>query len=225
MSGDRIGQETIEANGHTARALPGAGVRGRRGGADAPTTKYGERAGGLAKCAAVKAGVADAEGVEGRAFVIMWAIGMREEGRDEFSSTGALAVGTTAKRQAYRLQVEFRDYGPSTTRRRGRACRLSGRTLPASSGTIRPRSLLRCFRFIRKPSGARGIPAEVAKNKRDHRVYLASMEASLLREQLLARAARTTSSSRRPRRQWDRSRFGDRVWRKSVAAAARQMAR
>jgi hypothetical protein len=66
------------------------------------------------------------------------------------------------------------------------------------------------------------IPAELAKNRREHRVYLTSVEVSLLREQLLARAPGTALVFPTPEGgQWDRSRFGDRVWRKSVAAAAR----
>ena len=53
-------------------------------------------------------------------------------------------------------------------------------------------------------------------------MYLTSVEVSLLREQLLARAPRTNLVFPTPEgTQWDRSRFGDRVWRKSVAAAAR----
>ena len=71
-------------------------------------------------------------------------------------------------------------------------------------------------------SGTMAIPAELAKNRREHRVYLTSVEVSLLREQLLARAPRTNLVFPTPEGgQWDRSRFGDRVWRKSVAAAAR----
>ena len=68
--------------------------------------------------------------------------------------------------------------------------------------------------------GTMAIPADLAKNKREHRVYLTSVEVALLREQLLARAPRTNLVFPTPEGgQWDRSRFGDRVWRKSVAAA------
>jgi integrase len=41
--------------------------------------------------------------------------------------------------------------------------------------------------------GTMAIPAELAKNKREHRVYLTSVEVSLLREQLLARAPTSCS--------------------------------
>ena len=71
-------------------------------------------------------------------------------------------------------------------------------------------------------NGTMPIPAELAKNRREHRVYLTELEVSLLREQLMARAPGTrlvfpTAEGR----QWDRSRFRDRVWLKSVGAAAR----
>ncbi len=70
--------------------------------------------------------------------------------------------------------------------------------------------------------GTMPIPAELSKNKRDHRVYLTSVEVALLREQLLARAPGTAlvfpnDSGER----WNRSRFGEQVWRKAVKAAAK----
>lgn len=52
--------------------------------------------------------------------------------------------------------------------------------------------------------------------------FLTSVEVALLREQLLARAPGTTLVFPTPEGgSWDRFRFGDRVWRKSIAAAAR----
>ena len=69
--------------------------------------------------------------------------------------------------------------------------------------------------------GTMAVPAELAKNKREHRVYLTSMEVGLLREQLLARAPRTNLVFPTPEGgSWNRFRFGDRVWRKSIAGAA-----
>jgi integrase len=71
-------------------------------------------------------------------------------------------------------------------------------------------------------SGTMPIPAELAKNRREHRVYLTAVEVALLREQLLARAPGTSLVFPTPEgRQWDRARFRDRVWVKSFAAAAR----
>ncbi len=71
-------------------------------------------------------------------------------------------------------------------------------------------------------NGTMPIPAELAKNKREHRVYLTAVEVALLREQMMARAPGTPLVFPTPEGgQWDRSRFRDRVWLKSVAAAAR----
>jgi integrase len=66
------------------------------------------------------------------------------------------------------------------------------------------------------------IPAELAKNRRDHRVYLTSVEVGLLREQLMARAPGTRLVFPNAKGEaWDRSRFGEQVWRKGVEAAAK----
>lgn len=70
-------------------------------------------------------------------------------------------------------------------------------------------------------AGTMAIPGELATNKREHRVHLTSVEVSLFREQLLARAPGTNLVFPTPEGgSWNRWRFGDRVWRKSVAAAA-----
>lgn len=70
--------------------------------------------------------------------------------------------------------------------------------------------------------GTMPIPAELSKNRREHRVYLTRTEISLLREQLLARPAgtRLVFPNRRGE-QWDRSRFREQVWTKAVEAAAK----
>jgi len=65
------------------------------------------------------------------------------------------------------------------------------------------------------------IPAGLAKNKREHRVYLTSVEVSLLREQLLARVGTTRLVFPNAKgEEWDRSRFREQVWLRSVEAAA-----
>ena len=69
-------------------------------------------------------------------------------------------------------------------------------------------------------AGTITIPAALAKRRRDHRVYLTALEASLLREQLLVRAAATqlvfpTVEGHK----WKANRFRDRVWVRSVEAA------
>ena len=72
------------------------------------------------------------------------------------------------------------------------------------------------------PATSQRRSPELAKNKREHRVYLSSVEVSLLREQLLARAPGTNLVFPTPEGgSWNRFRFGDRLWRRSVAAAAR----
>jgi integrase len=71
-------------------------------------------------------------------------------------------------------------------------------------------------------AGTMPIPAELSKNKREHRVYLTSTEVALFREQLMARRGGTALVF--PNScggAWDRSRFREQVWSKSVAAAAR----
>lgn len=69
--------------------------------------------------------------------------------------------------------------------------------------------------------GAIDVPAALAKNRRDHRIYLTDLEVALFREQLLARAAGTplvfpTVTGRR----WTRSGFRERAWTKGVDTAA-----
>lgn len=57
------------------------------------------------------------------------------------------------------------------------------------------------------------IPARLAKRRREHRIYLTEIEASLLREQLLARAAGTSLVFPTPEgTRWTANRFRDRVW-------------
>ena len=83
------------------------------GGEDAAAAKYGERAERLGKWTAVKAAVRlTPKASRVAAFVIMWAIAMREEGRDEFSITEYQRFWNEGERQAYRLQVEFRELWP-----------------------------------------------------------------------------------------------------------------
>jgi hypothetical protein len=83
------------------------------GGEEAAAAKYGERAERLGKWTAVKAAVRlTPKASRVAAFVIMWAIAMREEGRDEFSITEYQRFWNEGERQAYRLQVEFRELWP-----------------------------------------------------------------------------------------------------------------
>ena len=69
-------------------------------------------------------------------------------------------------------------------------------------------------------AGTLTVPAELAKNRKDHRVYLSSVEAGLLREQLLARAPGTRLVFPTPTGlQWTRSGFRERVWVPAVKLA------
>ena len=71
-------------------------------------------------------------------------------------------------------------------------------------------------------NGTMPIPAELAKNRREHRVYLNDIEIALFREQLMARAPGTRLVFPTVEgKQWDRARFRDRVWLKCVQAAAK----
>ena len=66
------------------------------------------------------------------------------------------------------------------------------------------------------------IPAELSKSKREHRVYLTATEVALFREQLMARPTGTALVfPNAGGGQWDRSRFREQAWLKSVAAASR----
>jgi hypothetical protein len=70
------------------------------------------------------------------------------------------------------------------------------------------------------------VPAWLSKNGRAHRVYLTNLEVGLFREQLVARAASASLVfSTVTGQEWNKSGFGERVWRKSVAAAARHRTR
>lgn len=72
-------------------------------------------------------------------------------------------------------------------------------------------------------AGAVDVPAELAKNRRDHRIYLTELEVALFREQLLARAAGTQLVFPTPTgRPWTRSGFRERAWTKGVKAAAKK---
>jgi hypothetical protein len=83
------------------------------GGEEAAAAKCGQRAERLGKWAAVKGAVKlTPKASRVAACVIMWAIGMREEGRDEFSITEYQRFWNESERQAYRLQVEFRELWP-----------------------------------------------------------------------------------------------------------------
>jgi integrase len=66
------------------------------------------------------------------------------------------------------------------------------------------------------------VPAALAKNRRDHTVYLTGIEAKLFQEQLSVRAPGSSLVFPTPTgRQWTRSGFRGRVWVPAVAAATK----
>jgi len=68
------------------------------------------------------------------------------------------------------------------------------------------------------------VPAALAKNRRDHVVYLTRVETRLFREQLLTRASGTGLVFPTPTgRRWTRSGFRERVWVAAVEAATRSI--
>jgi hypothetical protein len=84
-----------------------------QGGIDAAVDKYGPRAERLSKWAAVKVTARvtpKASRVAG--FIVMWAVAMMEEGRDEYSITEYERYWSEGERQTYRLQKEFRELWP-----------------------------------------------------------------------------------------------------------------
>lgn len=69
-------------------------------------------------------------------------------------------------------------------------------------------------------AGTLTVPTHLAKNRKEHRVYLTSVETQLLREQLLARAPGTRLVFPTPTGlQWTRSGFRERVWVPAVRLA------
>lgn len=81
-----------------------------QGGIDAAVATYGEHAERLGKWAGVKVAVkVTPKASRVAAFIIGWAIAMREEGRAEYSITEYQRFWNEGERQAYRLQSDFRD--------------------------------------------------------------------------------------------------------------------
>ena len=89
-----------------------------QGGPEAAAAKYGPNAERMSKWRATAMAVKvtpKASRVAG--FIILWATAMRVEELDLFSITEYQRYWHESERQAYRRQVEFRDYGRSTRRR------------------------------------------------------------------------------------------------------------
>lgn len=87
-------------------------VMAAEGGAEAAAAKYGADA-PPSKWAGVKA-VARVTPKASRVagFIVMWAVAMMEEGRDDYSITEYERYWNEGERQTYRLQKEFRELWP-----------------------------------------------------------------------------------------------------------------
>lgn len=84
-----------------------------RGGIEAAVDAWGEKGERLPKWKALRAAVhATPKASRVAAFVISWALAMRDEDRDEFSITEYQRYWNEGERQAYRLQAEFRELWP-----------------------------------------------------------------------------------------------------------------
>jgi hypothetical protein len=91
------------------------------------------------------------------------------------------------------------------------ALRSGGKVLPLRSKTIDD-GVIRL--------GPVRVEPRLAKRRREHRIYLTELEASLLREQLLARAGGTSLVFPTVEgNKWTASRFRDRAWVRTVEAA------
>jgi hypothetical protein len=83
------------------------------GGLDAAIAKYGlnaERWSTLSKLRAVTKATPKASRVA--SFIVLWAVGMMEEGKDSYSITEYQRYWNESERHAYRVQNEFRELWP-----------------------------------------------------------------------------------------------------------------
>jgi hypothetical protein len=84
-----------------------------QGGLEAAVEKYGPTAEGLSKWSAIKtAAKVTPKATRVAGFIVMWAIAMRDEGKNEFSITEYQRWWNEGERQTYRLQGEFRELWP-----------------------------------------------------------------------------------------------------------------
>ena len=81
-----------------------------QGGVDEAVGKYGSSAERLSKWAALRAAAkVTPKASRVAAFIVMWAVAMRDEGVDEYSITRYQRYWNEGERQVYRVQGEFRD--------------------------------------------------------------------------------------------------------------------
>ena len=83
------------------------------GGIDAAVERYGPRAERLSKWGALKAAArVTPKASRVAAFIVMWAVAMRDEGVDELTISLYQRYWSQGERQSYREQEEFRDLWP-----------------------------------------------------------------------------------------------------------------
>lgn len=88
-------------------------VIAEQGGLDVAVERYGQRAERLSKWSAVKVVTkVTPKGSRVAGFVVMWAVAMFLEDREEFSITEYERYWNEGERQTYRLQKEFRELWP-----------------------------------------------------------------------------------------------------------------
>jgi hypothetical protein len=89
------------------------GIVAEQGGIEAAIATYGPKAQRLSKWAALKTGAKVApKAARVGGFIIMWAVAMQIEDKDEFSITEYQRHWHEGERQTYRLQKEFRELWP-----------------------------------------------------------------------------------------------------------------
>ena len=84
-----------------------------QGGIDAAVERYGPRAERLSKWGALRAAArVTPKASRVAAFIVMWAVAMRDEAVDELTISHYQRYWNLSERQAYREQSEFRDLWP-----------------------------------------------------------------------------------------------------------------
>jgi hypothetical protein len=84
-----------------------------QGGIDAAVERYGPRAERLSKWGALKAAArVTPKASRVAAFIVMWAVAMRDEAVEELTISHYQRYWNLSERQAYREQSEFRDLWP-----------------------------------------------------------------------------------------------------------------
>jgi hypothetical protein len=84
-----------------------------QGGLDTAIEKYGPHGERLSKWAALKASArVTPKASRVAAFIVMWAVAMRDEAVEEYSITQYQQYWSEGERQTYRVQGEFRDLWP-----------------------------------------------------------------------------------------------------------------